>query len=147
MHLLLASTCKYAVTVKNIHLVKDVIVPNNKLSWEQTSNCKVIKCGENWFIVRLLWRQIYNNRKQDNRKSSTIYNTAIDVENRAFEFRYNLESKLNKESIDKYKLNLTSLLAGSTTMTSSNTKCCLYYHQQNKSNSFLPNCKRLYNVW
>lgn len=55
----------------------------------------MIKCGANEFVVRRLWRQSHTNRKGDC-KASTIYDTATDAENSAFEYRYNLESKLSK---------------------------------------------------
>ena len=62
--------------------------------------------------MRLLYRKRTHDKKGE-RKSSIMYDTAIEAENNAFQFRYKYENKSCKKYIDEYEKNLISLLAGS----------------------------------
>ena len=93
-------------------LMCDTFLPNNNILWECTSNCKVVNHKKNGFFVRLLYRKRPENKKGE-RKSSIMYDTGIEAENNAFQFRYKYENTSCKKCIDEYKTNLISILAGS----------------------------------
>ena len=72
-------------------LVLDAFLTNKQLIWERTSNCKITSQGSGSFI-RLLRREraTYISGK---RLSSIRYDTVIEAENAAFDYRYSLEGK------------------------------------------------------
>ena len=91
-------------------LVLDAFLTNEQLIWERTSNCK-ITTKESGSYIRLLRREraTYISGK---RLSSIRYDTVIEAENAAFDYRYSLESKKLK-NLDEYKSNLLLRLSGS----------------------------------
>ena len=77
-------------------LVLDAFLMNEQLIWERTSNCKIIS-QESGSFIRLLRRE----RATDisgKRLSSIRYDTVIEAENAAFDYRYSLESKKSKKT-------------------------------------------------
>ena len=85
-------------------LMHDVFIPNERCAWELTSNCKVVQKKSKYQIVALKRGRVHDT----NGKCiySATYDNAINSENDAFEFCYNLESKESRISIDKYKTNI-----------------------------------------
>ena len=115
-------------------LMHDAFGQNEELMWERTSNCKVFEGKSQWF-VRLLRRDRASSIKGV-RVTSCFYKTAIEAENAAFAFRYNLESTKSKEHIDIYKTNLSLRLAGTSLASPSSTppNKLVYLRKPSKSN-------------
>ena len=88
----------------------DSFLPNNQLISDRTANCRVHKTREKYVIILLHRGRAHD--KKGNRKYSCKNNTAIDDDNNAFDFSYNLESVKCKEKIIACKLNLKLQLAG-----------------------------------
>ena len=97
--------------------MNDAFLPNEELAWERTSNCKIVN-NKSRFRIQLLHRNRATDKKGV-RKYSSQYNRAIDGENHAFNYRYNLESKSCRQKIDRYKLNLKESLGGEDSITPS----------------------------
>ena len=105
------------LSVYDNQLMNDAFLPNEELAWERTSNCKIVNYKSKYRIQLL-----HRNRETDKkgvRKYSSQYNRAIDGENHAFNYRYNLESKSCRQKIDRYKLNLKECLGGEDSITPS----------------------------
>ena len=96
-------------------LMNNAFLPNEELVWERTSNCKIVS-NKSRFRIQLLHRNRATDKKGV-RKYSSQYNRAIDGENNAFNYRYNLESKSCRQKIDRYKLNLKESLGGEASIT------------------------------
>lgn len=86
-------------------LMMDTFIPNDKVEWSLTSNCKVGNKNGEKFRIRVLVRARVSDKK-GKRKNSQWYNSIIDAENNAFNFRYSFESRSVKLKINDYKENL-----------------------------------------
>ena len=97
----------------DLQLMHDAFLVNEECEWELTSNCKIVKAGEN-FMVRLLRRGRALD-KNGKRMASSKHDNTVDAEDIAFKFCYNLESKGCQEILDVYISNLKLKLKGCTT--------------------------------
>ena len=107
---------KNALYMLDFQLMRDSFLINTEYIWQLTSNCRIVASHDN-FLIRLNWRGQCHN-KQGKRVNSKVFDTIIQAENMAFDFRYNLESKYSKENIDAYKSNLILTLSGSAPISS-----------------------------
>ena len=103
---------KNALSLFDNQLMHDAFIPNEQCAWVLTSNCKVVQKKGKYQIVALKRGRAHDTNGK--RIYSTTYDNAIDSENDAFEFRYNLESKKSRISIDEYKTKIRSSLSGTT---------------------------------
>ena len=79
-------------------LIEAAFFIKDDVGWELTSNC-AIYARDAFFYVKVLWRRRIRDRRGV-RKTSQQYTTALEAENNAFSFRYNLESANSKMKID-----------------------------------------------
>ena len=106
---------KHQLPPFEMQLMTDAFLFNKDVDWTLTSNCKIINDGANYYI-RVLHRKLATIKKGV-RRTSCKYDSIIDAENNAFDYRISLESKKSKENINRYKEKLCSLLEPQTLQT------------------------------
>ena len=106
---------KHQLPPFEMQLMTDAFLFNKDVDWTLTSNCKIINDGANYYI-RVLHRKLATIKKGV-RRTSCKYDSIIDAENNAFDYRISLESKQSKENINRYKEKLCSLLEPQTLQT------------------------------
>ena len=94
----------------NMHLMNHAFLQLEHSFWQLTSNCKVFHSGTGYH-VRLLWRGRISD-KVGQRRTSQQYETIIEAENNAYEYRYSLESRKSKENLDKMRIDFELVLEG-----------------------------------